>query len=283
MFPYTEKSVSKGIGLTIQHAIPELSVNPLLKVFSILETVVANQSSGATYSEIVAHGGLPKSSTHRILKDLSQLGYIDYNAETKKYSGSLKLAALGAEVMGHFRLRSHVRPYLMELHRDVGHTTNLGIRNGTVGVFADKIQSTDFSIKLFSEIGKTFPLHCTGMGKCLLAHSSEELLSKLPGQAALERFTDRTITDRHQLQTQIESVREQGYAIDDEEITKGIICVAAPVFGFRKEVLGAISIAFLASLRNERSIDLEISAIKKYAGLISASLRSIDVERQNMN
>lgn len=277
-----DKNLSRVIGLTIQHSILELSVNPLLKVFSILETVVASQSSGATYSEIVARGSLPKSSTHRILKDLSQLGYIDYNAETKKYFGSLKLAALGAEVMGHFRLRSHVRPYLMELHREMGHTTNLGIRNGTVGVFADKIQSTDFSIKLFSEIGKTFPLHCTGMGKCLLAHASEELLSKLLGQT-LESFTDRTITDRRQLQAHIELVREKGYAIDDEEITKGIICVAAPVFGFRKEVLGAISIAFLASLRNERSIDLEISAIKKYAGLISDSLSSIDVERQNMN
>ena len=61
------------------------------------------------------------------------------------------------------------------------------------------------------------------------------------------------------------------------------MCLAALVFGFRKEVFGAISIAFLASLGNERSIELELSAIKKYAGLISDSLSSIDVERQNMN
>ncbi len=254
-------------------------LNPLSKVFVILETVVASQSSGATYSDIVVRGNLPKSSVYRILKDLNQLGYVNYNAETKKYFGSLKLAALGAEVMAHFRLRSHVHPYLMELHRETEHTTNLGIRNGTVGVFADKIQAKDYGIKLFSEIGKTFPLHCTGLGKILLAFSSEKIVSTLLSQP-LERFTERTITTPRLLQEELNLIREKGYAIDNEEITKGIMCVAAPVFGFNQELLGAISIAFLAAIESERTIDKELSAIRKYAALISESLNSMAIERQ---
>ena len=252
-------------------------MNPLHKIFSILETVVASQSSGATYSDIVARGKLPKSSVYRILKDLSQLGYITYNPETKKYFGSLKLAALGAEVMAHFHLQAHVRPYLMELHRATAHTSNLGILNGTVGVFADKIQAKDYGIKLFSEIGRTFPLHCTGLGKILLAFSSEKVFLTLLSQP-LEGFTDRTITDRRQLQAELNLIREKGYAIDNEEITKGIMCVAAPVFGFNQELLGAISIAFLAAIENERSINKEISAIHKYAALISESLSSMGIK-----
>jgi DNA-binding IclR family transcriptional regulator len=256
-------------------------MNPLHKVFLILETVVASQSNGATYSDIVARGNLPKSSVYRILKDLSQLGYIAYNPETKKYFGSLKLAAIGAEVMAHFHLQSHVRPHLMELHRATAHTTNLGILNGTVGVFVDKIQAKDYGIKLFSEIGKTFPLHCTGLGKIFLAFSSEEILLTLLREP-LEKFTDRTITEPHRLQVELNVIREKGYAIDNEEITKGIMCVAAPVFGFNQELLGGISIAFLAATENERSIDKEISAIHKYAALMSESLCSMGIERQTI-
>lgn len=253
-------------------------MNPLHKVFSILETVVASQSEGATYSDIIKDSNLPKSTVHRLLKDLAQLGYLTYDSGTKRYFGSLKLAALGGEVMAHFRLSAYVHPYLMDLHLETGHTTNLGIRNGTVGVFADKIQSKDFGIKLFSEIGKAFPLHSTGLGKILLAFSTEKIFSKLLSQP-LEAYTDRTITDPQLLQAELSLIREQGYAFDNEEITKGIKCVAAPVFGFNQELLGAISIAFLAAIENERSLDKEISAILKYAALISKSLSSMGIER----
>lgn len=254
-------------------------MNPLHKVFSILETVVASQSEGATYSDIIKASNLPKSTVHRLLKDLTQLDYLTHDYGTKRYFGSLKLAALGAEVMAHFSLSTHVHPYLIKLHLETGHTTNLGIRNGTVGVFADKIQSKDFGIKLFSEIGKAFPLHCTGLGKILLAFSPEDILTTLLSQP-LEGYTDRTLTDPQLLQTELSLIRERGYALDNEEITKGIMCVSAPVFGFNQELQGAISIAFLAAIENERSIDKEISAIRKYAALISESLSSMGLERQ---
>jgi DNA-binding IclR family transcriptional regulator len=265
--------------VTDSNNVPGRCMNPLNKVFLVLEAVVSSQGSGATYSDIVARGTLPKSSVYRILKDLSQLGYITYNPETKKYFGSLKLAALGAEVMAHFHLQNHVRPYLIELHRETLHTTNLGILDGTVGVFADKIQAQDYGIKLFSEIGKTFPLHCTGLGKILLAFSAQDVFLSLLDQP-LESFTDRTITDRKDLEAELNLIRENGFAFDNEEITKGIKCVAAPVFGFNRELLGAISIAFLAAIENERSIDKEIAAIQKYGALISDSLSSMDIERQ---
>ncbi len=251
----------------------EPNMNPLHKIFSVLETVVACQGDGATYSGIIKDSNLPKSTVHRILKDLSQLDYLTYDSESKRYFGSLKLAALGAEVMAHFRLSSHVHPYLLELHLEIGHTANLGILDGTVGVFADKIQSKDFGIKLFSEIGKSFPLHCTGLGKVLLAYSPEEIFSTLVNQP-LEAFTEKTITDQDRLQAELKLIKEKGYALDNEEITKGIKCVAAPVFGHNKELLGAVSIAFLAAIEHERTIDKEISSTLKYASLISESLGS---------
>jgi DNA-binding IclR family transcriptional regulator len=246
-------------------------MNPLLKVFSIIETIVASQDKGVTYSEIVAALNLPKSSVHRILKDLIELGYLSFNPETKKYFGSLRLAALGAEVMSNFQLRDHVRPHLLELHRETDHTTNLGVLDGIMGVFVDKIESKDFGIKLFSEIGKTFPLHCTGLGKTLLAFSSNDTVVKFL-ETPIEALTDKTITDPEVFKRELALIRDRGYAIDNEEITRGIMCVAAPVFGFNEEMVGAISLTFPSYINDDRGIKPEIEAIKKYAALISGHL-----------
>lgn len=248
-------------------------MNPLNKVFSIIEAIVARQDRGATYSEIVKALDLPKSSVHRILKDLNSLGYIDFNPETKRYFGSFSLAALGAEVMSHFKLREHVRSHLLNLHGETDHTTNLGIMDGTMGVFVDKIESRDFGIKLFSEIGKTFPLHCTGLGKSILAFSSDDIVMKLL-QSPLQSFTEKTITDQEVFQQELSLIRDRGYAVDNEEITRGIMCVAAPVFGLNGVVVCAISITFPEYINEDRGIEPEITAIKKYATLISGSLGS---------
>ncbi len=246
-------------------------MNPLFKVFSIIETVVAGQDKGVTYSEIVSTLGLAKSSVHRILKDLTDLGYLNFNPETKRYFGSLRLAALGAEVMSHFQLRDHIRPYLLELHGKTEHTTNVGVLNGTMGVFVDKIESRDFGIKLFSEIGKTFPLHCTGLGKALLAFSPGAAVSKLL-ESPLEAITEKTITDPETFRRELALIRERGYAMDAEEITRGIMCTAAPVFGFDGKMVCAISVTFPVYIKDDRGIEPEIAAVKKYASLISGSL-----------
>jgi len=246
-------------------------MNPLSKVFSILEKVVENQEAGVTYSEIVSSLDLPKSTVHRILKDLTEIGYLNFNPETKKYSGSLHLAALGAEVTAHFKLREHLRPYLLEMHRETQHTTNMGVIDGTVGVFLEKIESRDFGIKLFSAIGKTFPLHCTGLGKVLLAFSSNDTVAKVL-KPTLEALTDKTVTDPEQFLRELAQVRELGYAVDNEEITRGIICVAAPIFGLRDELVCAISLTFPVYIKEDRGIDREISVITRYAARISESL-----------
>jgi DNA-binding IclR family transcriptional regulator len=243
------------------------------KAFAIIEAVVARQATGLSFSEVQTSTGFPKASTYRILKDLTRLGYLSFSTETKKYRGSLRLAALGAEVMGNFDLRNHVHPHLLKLHEETRHTSNMGIRNGDVGVFADKIQSEDYGIKLFSEVGKIFPLHCTGLGKTLLAYSPEREVERILSRR-LEAFTDRTITAAHLLKKELLQVRKDGYAVDREEITRGIICVAAPVFGVKGEIVCAISIAFPSYLNEDRGIEPEIEAIRRHASSISGSLLS---------
>lgn len=243
-------------------------MNTLTKTFRVIEEIVAHQEKGLLFSEIVSNTNVPKASAHRILKTLVNMGYLQYDPETGKYRGSLRLSCLGSEIMTHFDLKSYLRPHLIDLHKKTRHTCHLGIRNGNVGVYIDKIESQNYGIKLFSEVGRSFPLHCTALGKVLLAFMDPEKRKEILN-GELESFTPRTITDPSILEEELEQVRERGYGVDHEEITRGIICVAAPAFNHEGGAMAGISVSFPSFIKEERRISKEIDAVKRCASAIS--------------
>ena len=167
-------------------------MSSLEKTFAVIEAVVSEQEFGLPFSNTVTRTDLPKASVHRILKGLTAMGYLTFNAETKRYQGSLKLAAIGAEVMANFDLRNHLHPQLLKLHQETHHTCNIGILDNDHGIFIDKIESQDYGIRLISGIGKSFPLHSTALGKVLLAHDptvAEKILRR-----KLKAHTNMTVT-----------------------------------------------------------------------------------------
>ncbi len=237
-------------------------------VFKIIEAVVARQDTGLSFAEIVAATRAPKSTAHRLLKELTQMGYLLHDSETNRYRGSLKLAGLGSEVISNFHLRDHVHPHLLVLRRETDHTCHMGVRQGAVGVYIDKIESRDYGIKLFSEVGKNFPLHCTGLGKAILAHTAADVVAGILS-VPLEAMTANTITDPQKLKKELTKVRDQGFALDLEEITRGLICVAAPVFGLRGDLMGSISVTLPSYVHEEKGLEAVIAAVKKHAAAIS--------------
>lgn len=246
-------------------------MSSLQKVFTIIEIVVSRQAAGMTFAEIIAATGMPKASVHRTLKELVDLGVLSYATLTARYRGSLKLASLGCEVTANLDLRTLAHTYLQSLHEATHHTANLGIRDGDAGVYIDKIETPDYGIKLFSEVGKRFPLYCTAMGKVLLAFGKAEDRDAYLARS-FNGLTPNTIVDPLMLRRELDRVREEGYALDREEITRGVMCVAAPIFGAQEAVVGAVSIAFPAYIQTDRSIDLEIDAVRRHAAEISGVL-----------
>ncbi len=234
------------------------------KVVAILETIAKAGSPGLSFSQIVEDTGIPKATAHRLLRDLVANSMLSFDTLSRHYRGGMTLARLGASVTVDYDLRTAVRPSLEALQRDTGHVTTLGVRNDDTGVYVDKIEPNDFRIRLHSEVGKTFPLHCTAMGKVLLAHAASADLRRITNRQ-LEAFTKHTITNRRALRAELKRVRDDGYALDREEITRALMCVAAPIYDVHGEVSGALSCTFPSYISDDRSIEPEIAAVVRHA------------------
>jgi len=216
-------------------------MSSLASAFKILELVTAEQASGLTFTQILTRSGLPRSSAHRLVKELTALKVLTYEAETKTYRGGFSLAALGAQITSNLDIRQACRPAMKALQAALGNVVTLSICDEETGIYIDKIEPSDFGLRLHSEIGKSFPLHCTAMGKIHLAHGSDALRRRvLTGK--LEAYTESTITNPKALLAELDQVRAQGYAIDDEEISRGLTCIGAPIYGLDGQVIAAMSL-----------------------------------------
>lgn len=239
-------------------------MSALSKGFKIIDAVTSGGNGGLPFAGIVAITGLPKASAHRLLRELVEMSALTLDSQTRHYRGGLLLARIGASVTANYDLRDAARPFLQALHDEFGHVATLGILGNDTGVYIDKIEARGFGPRLHSEIGKSFPLHCTAMGKVLLSLSDAALLRRVTNRK-LESFTTHTITDAKRLRRELKQVRADGYAVDNEEITRGFICVAAPIFDIDRNIAGAMSCTFPSYVRQERGIQAEIDAVRRLA------------------
>lgn len=237
--------------------------------FKIIDAVTTAGSNGLPFSRIVEQTQIPKATAHRLLNELVGMAALTLDAGTRCYRGGLLLARIGATVTADYDLRTVARPYLQALHDEVGHVATLGVRNNDSGVYIDKIEPKDFGLRLHSEVGKTFPLHCTAMGKVLLSHADAATVRRISNRK-LEAHTSNTITDASKLRKELKRVAADGFAIDDEEITRGLVCVAAPVFGIDGKIAGAMSCTFPSYIAHENGLETAISTVCDFANQASA-------------
>jgi DNA-binding IclR family transcriptional regulator len=234
------------------------------KAFGILEAVAEAGSRGMPFTGIVDKTGIPKASAHRLLRELADLAVLSFDPNTRHYRGGMTLARLGAGISINYDLRSIARPELEALQQATGHVATLGVRNDDEGIYVDKIEPNDFRIRLHSEVGKSFPLHCTAMGKVLLAHASADDVRRI-SKRQLQAFTKHTITDGKALRAELEEVRANGFGVDREEITRGLMCVAAPIYDAHGALSGAMSCTFPSYLDTDRGVEKEIAAVTRHA------------------
>jgi len=225
----------------MKKANPNYPIKVLNKTFSILE-VLLQQGSAMNMTEISEKLGLYPSTTHRILDTLKHWGYVEQDPHTQKYQLGLKALELGMAKLHQMNLAREATPYLKELVNQFNETVHLGILEEEEVLYLLKEESSQ-TIRMHSWVGKRAPLHCTALGKVLLAHLSVEERKKILGEKVLSRHTENTITDKRKLEKELSKVREQGFALDREENEKDVWCIAAPIKNHQGKVIAAVSIS----------------------------------------
>jgi DNA-binding IclR family transcriptional regulator len=208
----------------------------------VLEAVIHDHTGRAvSLADVAGRTALPKSTTHRILAALSERGYV-VPVEPGRYAPGPQvfvIASIASNFSDYPRL---VRPLLADLRRSTKDTIHLALLVGTEAVYIDKLDG-DRPYRMASEIGNRLALHCTAIGKAILADLMVLERDRLVARLSLSSRTARTITDRAELVNELNKTRARRYAIDDEENEDGIRCVGAAFCGHRGTTLGALSVS----------------------------------------
>ncbi len=221
--------------------IPNYPIKVLEKSFSILEILLRHGSS-LHITEISEKLGLYPSTTHRILDTLKHGGYVEQDPQSQKYRLGLKLLELGMAKLQQMDLVKEATPYLKELVKQGNETVHLGVLSEGEVLYLAKEESSQ-TIRMISYVGKRAPLHCTALGKVLLAYLPEEERKKILAEKGLTRLTEKTITNQEELEQELDKVREQGFALDREENEKDVRCISAPIRNHQGKVIAALSIS----------------------------------------
>lgn len=184
---------------------------------------------------------LPLGSTHRILNDLAAQAVVERTADGE-WELSYRLFQITGIQLERLKLPHLARPFLEQLASETQETVFLAVPSRNEIVYLDKVQ-TDMQLQLNVELGTRRPMHCTGLGKAILAFLPEAQQQRYLARGNFSAYTSNTITDPVSLACELMHTRERGYATDREEIIRGVHCIAVPLLNYAGRAVGAVSIA----------------------------------------
>ena len=203
------------------------SVLTLVKALDVLEAVAG--ASGMTVAEIAAKIGLNRTTTHRLVQTLKQLHYLQPSQSGRGFEVGLKLLPLAAQQLDSNRVRLAALPHLNALAQQAGERVNLGVLFGGELLYLAGVEKPSLP-NMYSRFGKLAPIHCSSLGKAIIAqYPANELRALLSGHP-LVRQTENTIVEVGALMHDLEETRKRGYAFDNQEHLPNVWCIAAPVF-----------------------------------------------------
>lgn len=174
--------------------------------------------------------GVASSTAHRLMAMLQYRGFVRQNPTTRAYQPGPALSSIAFAIMGRMDVRSTARPVLERLHHEFAETVHLGRLDGRNVTFIDTIEGTR-AVRVGSRVGRTLPAHTTSTGKAMLGQLDVAKFRELYRDEDLEAVTDRSITNRTDLEAEIERVRQQGFAVSEQESEDGVCSVAVAVPG----------------------------------------------------
>lgn len=222
-------------------------------------------------TEISKALNLYKSTVHNILSTLEARDFVRKDPMTEKYKLGIKFFELGNVVIQELDIKREAAPYMEQLAKKFNETVHLGILDGQE-VLSIELEESAHVLRPHLFVGKRAPLHCTAVGKVLMAYLSEAEIDSILQEKGLSKFTETTITTVEAMKKELEKIRRQGYAVDDMEHDEGVRCVASPIYSAKGEVVASLSISGPAFRINEKNIEKIAEEVKDVCRQISAKM-----------
>ncbi len=217
------------------------SVAAVLKVFAILQSLADRNESGV--SELSMRLAMPKATVYRFLQTMRSLGYVQQESDTERYSLTMKMFELGAKAPQNPDLVALAAPHMRALSDKTGETIHLGMLIDSEIIYVHKVDSRHM-LGMYSKVGRRAPIHCTAIGKVLLAWESEAHRAHLLQGMDFQKFREKTITTPEDFARELERTREQGFGEDREEFDDHIRCLGLPIFDRLNQPVAGMSISF---------------------------------------
>jgi DNA-binding IclR family transcriptional regulator len=195
-----------------------------------------------TLGELSESLRMSKSTVHRLLSSLEQVGFIERGPQAGSYRLGMKLFELGSLVQNRMHLRQVALHYMTELVERTGETSFLFILDGSHALCIERVEGKHVQ-SLAIKVGGHLPLNAGGASRVLLAFAPEQVREAYLANGPFPRFTAHTITAPNELRADLEEIREEGYALSYEDVTIGVAALGVPLFDYRGEVIGGLSLS----------------------------------------
>lgn len=236
------------------------------RIIKILDSFSLDEPE-LTLKELTNKTGLPKPTVYRIAEALNKVNILSKDDNVSKYRIGVKLFELGSLYLETLELRKLAFPEIEKLSKYTEESIHMGVLDGNEVTSIEGLGSThNLQAKLW--IGKRSPIYCTSIGKAILAFLPKKEQEEILTTIEFKRYTKNTITDKKNLKKELESIRRQGFALDNEEHDEGIMCVGAPIFNNKGEVVASISIS-------GPKIRMKEQKLEKYKKLLMDSVKRI--------
>jgi IclR family KDG regulon transcriptional repressor len=210
-------------------------IQSLARGLQILD-ILSQAQDGVSITELAGTLGVDKGSASRLVATLVRHGYAEKDGQTRRFHLGTRVVTLSRSVLTRLPLREAAKPYLRQLMERTGECAHLAVPSQEKMLYIDQVESPA-TLRVNAQVGTLNPLHCTALGKVMLAFGDLDL------PRVLESFTAHTLTDPDRLLKNLEQIRSQGYAVDDEEFDLGVRCIAVPVFDLRGKAVASMGIS----------------------------------------
>lgn len=240
------------------------------RALAMLEAV-SQVADGLSNAEISRRLNIPKSSASYILRTLEAQGYLTRDPESGKYRVGLKILSLSRGALGGLDVRGVAEPIMRHLTQQTGLTCHLAVLDGPDAVYVEKVEPEGF-IRMDTWVGRRMRVHATSVGKAIVAYVPQDRVEDIMTKCGMEKRTPKTITTLPRLLKELEKVRAQGYAVDDEENNLGARCVAAPVFDQSGSIEASLGLSGTTQQVSPQTMPRIVEALKDAARHISMGM-----------